>query len=100
MTREAINELKKYVSGKKNTEKVEISVLQLNRIIKALEQEPTLDEVKAEIENIEINGHIRDVECFNAGINTVLNIIDKYQDQDKNIEAQDAEFLIDDGLER
>lgn len=39
MTREAINELKKYTLGKKNTEKVEISVLQLNRIIKALEQE-------------------------------------------------------------
>ena len=38
MTREAINELKKYTLGKKNTEKVEISVLQLNRVIKALEQ--------------------------------------------------------------
>lgn len=38
MTREAINELKKYALGKKNTEKVEISVLQLNRVIKALEQ--------------------------------------------------------------
>lgn len=40
MTREEINELKKYTLGKKNTEKVEISVLQLNRVIKALEQEP------------------------------------------------------------
>ena len=40
MTKEAINELKKYTLGKKNTEKVEISVLQLNRVIKALEQEP------------------------------------------------------------
>jgi hypothetical protein len=40
MTREAINELKKYTLGRKNTEKVEISVLQLNRVIKALEQEP------------------------------------------------------------
>ena len=38
MTREAINELKKYTLGKKNTEKVEINVLKLNRIIKALEQ--------------------------------------------------------------
>ena len=40
MTREAIaiDELKKYTLGKKNTEKVEISVLQLNRIIKALEE--------------------------------------------------------------
>lgn len=39
MIREAINELKKYTSGRKNIEKVEISVLQLNRIIKALEEE-------------------------------------------------------------
>ena len=39
MTREVINELKKYTLGKKNTEKVEISILQLKRIIKALEQE-------------------------------------------------------------
>lgn len=40
MTRETINELKKYTLGKKNTEKAEISVLRLNRVIKALEQEP------------------------------------------------------------
>jgi len=39
MAVEAINKLKEYTSGKKNTEKVEISVLQLNRIIKALEKE-------------------------------------------------------------
>lgn len=38
-----------------------------------------LDKIKAEIEQIEINGHIRDVECFRAGINTALNIIDKYK---------------------
>lgn len=54
MTREEINELKKYTLGKKNTEKVEISVLQLNRVIKALEQtlkhEPVLDKIRAEIE--------------------------------------------------
>ena len=42
MIREAINELKKYTLGKKNTEKVEISVLMLNRVIKALEKEPSL----------------------------------------------------------
>ncbi len=40
MTREAINELKKYTSERKNTEKIEVSVLALNRIIFALEQEP------------------------------------------------------------
>lgn len=38
-----------------------------------------LDKIKDEIENIEIEGYIKDVECFNAGINTALNIIDKYK---------------------
>ena len=38
-----------------------------------------LDEIRAEIEEIEINGHIRDVECFEAGINAALNVIDKYK---------------------
>lgn len=36
--KEIIDLLKKYTDGKKNTEKVEVSVLKLNRIIKALEQ--------------------------------------------------------------
>ena len=50
MTREVINELKKYTMGKKNTEKIEISVLALNRLIFALEQEscedcPVLDKI-------------------------------------------------------
>ena len=45
MTREAINELKKYTIGRKNTEKVEISVLQIKRVIKALEQEPCEDAI-------------------------------------------------------
>lgn len=39
MTREVINELKKYTVGKKNTEKTEISVLNLNRLIFALEEQ-------------------------------------------------------------
>ena len=39
----------------------------------------TLDNITAEIEQIEINGHIRDAECFNAGINTALNVIKKYK---------------------
>lgn len=38
-----------------------------------------LDKIKAEIEQIEINGYIRDVECFRAGINVALNVIDKYK---------------------
>lgn len=41
MIREVINELKKYTVGKKNSQKTEISVLVLNRLIYALEeQEP------------------------------------------------------------
>ena len=41
MIREVINELKKYTVGKKNSQKTEISVLVLNRLIFALEeQEP------------------------------------------------------------
>ena len=39
MVTQIIDFLKKYTNGKQNTEKVEISVLQLNRVIKALEQE-------------------------------------------------------------
>lgn len=38
-----------------------------------------IEDIKAEIEQIEIIGHIRDVECFRAGINTALNIIDRYK---------------------
>lgn len=38
-----------------------------------------LGQIRTEIEQIEINGHIRDVECFRAGINTALNAINKYK---------------------
>ena len=38
-----------------------------------------IEDIKAEIEQVEINGYIRDVECFRAGINTVLNVIDKHK---------------------
>lgn len=41
-----------------------------------------LDQIRTEIEQIEINGYIRDVECFSAGINTVLNVIDKYNESE------------------
>lgn len=41
MINEVIETLKAYTDGKDNTDKVEISVMQLNRIIKALEQQPT-----------------------------------------------------------
>ena len=49
------------------------------RLCKALDNEDVLDKIREEIEQVEINGHIRDVECFSAGINTALNIIDKYR---------------------
>lgn len=48
VSREAIEQLKKYTDTKKNTDKVEISVLVLNRIIKALSQEPCDDAVSRE----------------------------------------------------
>ena len=95
MIKEAINELKKYTLGKKNTEKVEISVLQLNRVIKALEQEPILDKIRAEIEQAkiyilktedgkEIKASANDVinpdyRNYTSGLNTALQIIDKYK---------------------
>jgi hypothetical protein len=41
--------------------------------------EDVLGKIKEEIEQIEINGYIRDIECFTAGINTALNVIDKYR---------------------
>ena len=47
-----------------------------------LEQEPktdVLDKIRAEIEQIEIHGNLRDVECFSAGINAALDVIDKYR---------------------
>lgn len=69
MTREAINKLKKYTLGKKNTEKVEISVLQLNRIIKALEQEPVLDKIEGYIDHIRNTG---------MGKKKSLEFIDKF----------------------
>ena len=40
-----------------------------------------LDKIRAEIEQIEISGHIRDVECFNAGIRHALTVIDKYKSE-------------------
>ncbi len=39
MNKDIIDFLKKYTDGKRNTERVEISVIQLNRVIKALEQQ-------------------------------------------------------------
>ena len=40
--------------------------------------------IRDEIEQTEINGHIRDVECFRAGIDVALNVIDKYIAEDED----------------
>lgn len=40
-----------------------------------------LGRIREEIEQIEINGYVRDVECFTAGINTALNVINKYRNE-------------------
>ena len=56
----------------------------LDSAIKAIEQEPILDKIIAEIEDTEIKGYIRDVECFNAGIRHALIVIDKYKAESEN----------------
>ena len=81
-----------YIGGKDAIENAQINdlyaegleeavnaVWELPSVTPKAEQKAVLDKIKAEIEQIEINGHIRDVECFRAGINTALNIIDKYE---------------------
>lgn len=68
--------------GKSDAEEFEKDFKEIIELAdKALEQELILDKVKAEIEDFEINGHIRDVECFRAGINVALNVIDKYRSE-------------------
>ncbi len=41
-----------------------------------------LNKITDEIEQVKINGHIRDIECFRARINVALNIIDKYKESE------------------
>lgn len=55
----------------------EIKAYKLQRRLERVEH--NIDKIKAEIEQTEINGHIRDIECFRAGINVALNVIDKYK---------------------
>ena len=55
---------------------------ELDKAFEVVENAPTVDvleQIRDEIENFEINGHIRDVECFNAGIRHALTVIDKYK---------------------
>ena len=49
-----------------------------------------LDKIKAEIEQVEINGYIRDVECFRAGLNTAVKIIDKYKESEVKNESSNT----------
>lgn len=51
----------------------------LDMAVQALEQQLVLDKIRAEIEQIEINGYIRDVECFRAGVDAALNVINKHK---------------------
>ena len=52
-------------------------------IEKVVKQEvnAVLDKIRTEIKSMEINGYIRDVECFSAGINAALNVINKYREE-------------------
>lgn len=84
MIREAINELKKYTLGKKNTEKVEVSVLNLNRIIFALEEsESALDKIRAEFISLYPKNYAGELEFGGMfckfSLNKVLEVIDKYK---------------------
>lgn len=95
-TEKAINELKKYTSGKKNTEKTEISVLVLNRVISALEQEPTIigekvgsksDEAKELIKKINDEVPKRQYderdEFFALGMKRAIEIVQEYYEVDE-----------------
>lgn len=76
MRYEAINELKKYTTGRKNTEKIEVSVLALDRIIFALEQETCGDAIsrQAVIEHYS-TGEI--AHCHHVSRNNLLDFIEQ-----------------------
>lgn len=60
---EIVDFLKKYTNGKRNTEKVEISVLQLNRVIKALEQGSISDKYEYHIDHTDCIWYGSDSGC-------------------------------------
>lgn len=47
-------------------------------ILRGVPLDEILEKIKREIDQVEINGHIRDIECFIAGLNTASKIIDAY----------------------
>lgn len=88
-------ELKTYYHslGKKQEINTESSISTSEDLYKAItklidedrkkQKSDVLDKIRSEIEQteIEINGHLRDAECFRTGINVALNIIDKYKSE-------------------
>ena len=80
---EVANELKKYIVGRKNTDKVEINVLVLNRLIFALEgQEPILDKVVAEIKDWQrdIHDNKQDADKHDFVFERIFEIINEYKE--------------------
>ena len=83
-TRDLIKKMADFFTSEEYYEKGEDARLELspddvrclNRLIQHMSN---LDKIRTEIEQTEINGYIRDVECFSAGINVALNVIDKYR---------------------
>lgn len=75
MIREVINELKKYTVGKKNSQKAEISVLVLNRLIFALKEQESCDDVISR--------------------QAALDIVDSYSESQSNVEDVTQDIISD-----
>lgn len=73
---ERLNALKQFIGYDKDSEIVKATQKSLNLAIKALEQEPVLDKIRAEIQNG--THHFLDGEPI-IEIKEVLQIIDKYK---------------------
>lgn len=93
MIREVINELKKYTAGKKNTQKTEISVLVLNRLIFALEeQEPKWISVSEKLP--ENSGNYLITYCYQGKIKTQEAVYVKDKEEDKWYDITDVEITL------
>ena len=100
---EIVDFLKKYTDGKQNTEKVEISVIQLNRVIKALEQEPCEDCISRKLLSDNICEGISCNECsFNEIDDESGCLLQKRFDelpsvQPEIIRCKECKYMIDTG---
>ena len=74
-----IDRLTRWYSDMLETGKEQEDLIEVIKAIPSAEPSDVLDKIRDEIEQIEINGYIRDVECFSTGINTALNVINKYR---------------------